>query len=165
MRCPLLLSARWKGWVFLLSAILLSGCSHDAELSPEQQIEAFLDRAEAAVESRSLAQSTALIADNYHDENGRGLREMKRLLMGYFLRHKTIHILKKIDQISLADEGVARVVLYAGMVGSQVEILDDFSQWRGDLVRLEIDLVLEDGDQWRLLRADWRRASRGELFL
>ena len=42
--------------------------------------------------------------------------------------------------------------------------IDSLSQWRGDLIRLEVELTLGEDDQWRLQSAQWRRASRGDIL-
>ncbi|MEN8168413.1 MAG: hypothetical protein ABFR65_13185 [Pseudomonadota bacterium] len=156
-----------QGWRFvcrgLLAGILLGGCSRQAEVPPEDRIKALLDAAEVAVERRSLDASAKLISFNYTDEAGRDHKALKRLLMGYFLRHKSIHVLKQILEISLLNNSSARVVLYAGVAGNRPDRDDSLAQWRGDLIRLEAELILED-DDWRLLSASWRRASAGELL-
>lgn len=147
----------------LLAWILLAGCSRQAQESPQDQIKALLDAAETAVESRSLDQSAELISSGYGDEAGRDRRALKRLLLGYFLRNKSIHVLQQVQEISLLSDTSARVVLYAGVAGSLPAMGDSLAQWRGDLVRLEAELVLED-DGWRLKSASWRRASHGDLL-
>ncbi len=156
-----------QGWRFvccgLLAGILLGGCSRQAAVPPENQIKALLDAAEVAVEHRSLDASAKLISFSYTDEEGRDRQALKRLLMGYFLRHKSIHVLKQILEISLLNDSTARVVLYAGVAGKRPDMDDSLAQWRGDLIRLEAELILED-DDWRLLSASWRRASTGELL-
>ncbi|MEN8177461.1 MAG: hypothetical protein ABFS39_02460 [Pseudomonadota bacterium] len=154
-------------WVYsgfcLLVLVLLAGCSRDPQESPEEQIRALLDTAELAVESRSLSDSAELISSTYTDAAGRDHQAMKRLLMGYFLRNKSIHVLKQIREISLLSDAAARVVLYAGVAGNRPEIVDSLASWRGDLIRLEAELVLE-GSDWHLSSASWRRASQGDLL-
>lgn len=147
----------------LLAWVMLEGCSRQAQESPEDQIKAFLDVAEAAVESRSLDESARLISAEYRDETGGDRQALKRLLMGYFLRHQSIHILKQIQEISLLSDTTARVVIYAGVAGNRPDMGDSLAQWRGELIRLETELTLDDED-WRLLSASWRRASAGELL-
>ena len=147
----------------LLVFLLLMGCSGESERTPEAQVRAYLDAAEIALEHRSLSEVSRLISPAYSDSEGRDHRAMKRLLMGYFLRHKTIHILKQVQEITLLDDNVARVVLYAGVAGNRPQTEDALTHWRGDLIRLEAEVISRD-DEWRLESASWRQASRGDLF-
>jgi hypothetical protein len=154
-----------KSAILLLSLLgLLAGCSEDSGLTPEEKVQAFLDRMEEAVESRSLDRVSELISDSYGDDMGRDQREMKRLAMGYFLRNKSIHILKQVDEITILNENSASVRLYAGMAGSQSETLEGLGGWRGDLIALELDLQKEGGGEWKVKQAKWRQASRESLF-
>lgn len=57
------------------------------------------------------------IANGYKDEKGRIKREVTRLVAGYFLRNKSIHILTQVGKIDLLGEQSARVVLFAGITG------------------------------------------------
>lgn len=144
--------------LFLLTtAICVSACSRDEGLSPEEQIKAFLDHAETAVEARDLSAASEIISERYTDKAGRDQREVKRLLMGYFLRNRSIRLLMKVDEIHLVSPANAKVLLTVGMAGQGQQAPSEWSQWRGDLQYLELDLVRETGDQWRLLSAGWSR--------
>jgi hypothetical protein len=155
--------------VYLISIIivlLLSGCGRFRHQTPEEQIEAFLERAEFRVEARDVAATTALISYDYADLWGRDREQMRRLLTGYFLRHRTIHVLKKIDRITVANERSAQVVLYAALAASVEEHSESpsFRDWHGDLIQLEADLVLESDGQWRVLRLNWRQVQKEDLL-
>ncbi len=145
-----------------LVIFLTAGCS-DSRESPEDRIRALLDAAELAVENRSLSDSVRLISPAYRDDGGRDYQAMKRLLMGYFLRNQSIHVLKQIQEITLTSDNSARVVLFAGVAGNRPEVVETLAGWRGDLIRLEAELVLLD-DEWRLGSASWRRASQGDFL-
>lgn len=146
----------------LLCTLLFAGCSGD-QASPEARILALLDAAQSAVENRSLHDAAELISAAYQDQSGRDKQALKRLLMGYFLRNQTIHVLKKVQQISLQGDRSAHVVLLAGVAGRRPSEAVSLQQWRGDLIRLEAQLILDD-DEWRLIAASWRRASQGDLL-
>jgi hypothetical protein len=146
----------------LLIGLLLSGCSGQGA-SPEEQIMALLERAETAVENRSLSDAAELISPAYRDQAGRDRRGLKQLLLGYFLRNQSIHVLKQVRRIDLQEADRARVVLFAGVAGQRPGEATSLQQWRGDLVRLEAELILDDGE-WRLVAASWRRASQGDLL-
>lgn len=157
------LTGVWPVSSIFLALFLLAGCSDESGISPQEQVNLLLDHAEEVVEARDLEAAAELISSRYQDKSGRNRQQLRRLLAGYFLRHRSIHILKKTEQISLLNETNAQVVLYAGLAGPKALATDSFSQWSGDLIRLEVDLAFEDDGEWRLIRAEWRRASRGDF--
>jgi len=154
-------------YLLLLSFILLiPGCGKFRHHTPEEQIEAFLERAEFRVESRDVAATTALISYDYADLWGRDREQMRRMLTGYFLRNRSIHVLKKIDRITVTNERSAQVVLYAALAASSQEHEESpsLTDWHGDLIQLEADLVLESDGQWRVLRLNWRQVQKEDLL-
>jgi hypothetical protein len=118
------------------------------------------------VESRDLAATTALISFDYADLWGRDREAMRRLLTGYFLRHRSIHVLKKIEHVTIASEKSAQVLLFAGLAGSAAEHSEspNPNQWSGDVIRLEADLVRESDNQWRVLRLNWRQVNKDDFL-
>lgn len=118
------------------------------------------------MESRDLAATTALISFDYADLWGRDREAMRRLLTGYFLRHRSIHVLKKIEHVTIASEKSAQVLLFAGLAGSAAEHSESPSpsQWSGEVIRLEADLVRESDDQWRVLRLNWRQVNKDDFL-
>jgi hypothetical protein len=87
------------------------------------------------------------------------------MLLGYFMRHKSVHILSKIDQVDLLSDHEAAVVLFAGLAGSPQEAEMTPPQWRGDLLRIELFFKLNDDNEWRLQMAEWRRAAAEDFSL
>jgi hypothetical protein len=153
--------------LLLLSFILFTaGCGKIGHHTPEEQIQAFLERAEFRVESRDVAATTAMISYDYADLWGRDREQMRRILTGYYLRNRSIHILKKIDRITLADERSAQVVLYAALAASSQEHQQapSLTDWHGDVIQIEADLVLESDGQWRVLRMNWRQIQKEDLL-
>lgn len=146
--------------------IFMPGCDRFGQSTPEEQVMAFLERAEFRVELRDVAATTALISYDYADLWGRDREQIRRLLTGYFLRHRSLHILKKIDRITIANERSAQVVLYAALAGSAAEHSESpgIKEWRGDLIQLEADLVRESDNQWRVLRLNWRQVSKEDFL-
>ncbi|QYZ67499.1 MAG: hypothetical protein OI74_07125 [Gammaproteobacteria bacterium (ex Lamellibrachia satsuma)] len=153
LRLPLL-------WVL----ILLAGCSDPPYLSPEDQVRQFVARGEVAVEGRDLSDAAALISEQYSDGIRRTRHEIRRLLAGYFLRHKSIHVVYRIDQVELLEDAQAQVVLFAGIAGTAPVGSEALSQWRGELLRIELLVALESDEEWRLQSAKWRRASKNDLL-
>lgn len=146
-----------------LCLILLAGCSEPD--SPEQQIRHLLGSAEQAIEQRSLAQAKQYLSENYQDRNNRSRRDVARLLAGYFLRHKSIHLLTQVHHIEVIepDQDRARVVLYVAMAGRPIGSAAQLIDIRADLFRIELGLMREESD-WRVHSGDWRRANRRDFL-
>jgi len=141
--------------VLLLS--LLTACGGD-ESSPEEQIRRYIAEGETAAEGRELKRLRELIAETYTDQAKRTRRDLVRLLGGYFIRHKSIHLFTRIASLQIKAEKQAGVVLYVAMAGSPISEAEQLLLLRADLHRFELELGKGEDDQWRLLSARWRRA-------
>jgi hypothetical protein len=146
--------------VLVMSAaclILLSACSGDVD-DPEQQIREMIHAGEAAFEARSIVEVLDYIADSYQDQEGRQKRDIQRLVAGYILRNKSIHLLTRIHHIALNQDGNgADVTLYVGMAGVPVGNVDQLVFTRADLYRFDLSVVLEEG-VWRVANGSWQQA-------
>jgi hypothetical protein len=147
----------------ILIGIFVGACS-DSPLSPEEQLRNILREAEAHLEARDLSSAMAYVDPGYQDKSGRDFRALKAMLLGYFMRHKSIHILSKIDEIDLHTENEAGIVLFAGLAGNPQGQDVTLSQWRGDLLRLQLQFKRRD-DEWLLQTAEWRRATPQDFAL
>ncbi|PVV20934.1 MAG: hypothetical protein B6D79_14240, partial [gamma proteobacterium symbiont of Ctena orbiculata] len=93
-----------RGSTFLLLfTLFVAGCS-DRPLSPEEQLRNILSEAESYLEARDLSSAMEFVDPAYEDRSGRDFRALKAMLLSYFMRHKSIHIVSKIDQIDLRAE-------------------------------------------------------------
>jgi hypothetical protein len=155
----------YRACAILLILLLVNGiygCSDDP-VSADEQLRNTIREAESFIQARDLAATLEFVHPDYQDNQGFDIRKLRAMLAGYFLRHKSIHLLTSIDSIEVADTGRARVLLYAGMAGSPQERETSLSQWRGDLLRLDLSFLQQD-DDWLLRRAEWRRASPQDLI-
>ena len=105
-------------WLWLLLP-LLAACSQAPE-SPEQHIRELIGQGEAAAEARDRDFFAEVISPDYSDADGRTRRDLLRMVTGYFLRNRAIHLLVRIEEIQLLEGERAQAVLYAGMAGSQI---------------------------------------------
>ncbi|MEW8508001.1 MAG: hypothetical protein AB2598_14980 [Candidatus Thiodiazotropha sp.] len=151
--------------LLLCLAMLAAACSDDRPLSAEEQLRDLLNQAEIHLEARDLSSAMALVDPAYGDKEGRDFRALKAMLVGYFMRHKSVHILSKIDKIKLLPEAAAEVVVFAGLAGSPREVEEGLSQWRGDLLRVRLLFVAQSEGEWLLRTAEWRRATPQDLTL
>ena len=141
----------------LLAAILVLLCSCSSQPdTPEHRIREMLREAEEAVETRSIFSARDYIAERYQDQYGRGKKSADRLISGYILRNKSIHLLTRIQDIRLNEAGKqAEVTLYVGMSGTPVDDNEQLLMTRADIYRFDLQLVVEN-DQWRVAAASWQ---------
>ena len=134
-------------------AVLATGCGAG---DPEAEIRALLAAAEEAAEARDVGFFGDALADGYSDARGNDRDEILRELRGYFIANQRIEILSRIDEIVVEDDGSARAVVHAGMVGRRAgaELIDGID---ADLYRFELELV-NDGGNWQVIGADFKRA-------
>ncbi|MCP4289594.1 MAG: hypothetical protein GY792_35095 [Gammaproteobacteria bacterium] len=145
-----------RGMLVVLLAVL-SACSADPD-NPEQKIRKMIDAGEEAVEARSIMMVLSFIAGDYQDKQGRRKEDMKRMVAGYILRNKSIHLLTRVQHVALnEDETKADVTLYVGMAGVPVASVDQLVFTRADLYRFDLVLVLEEGN-WRVAEGNWHQA-------
>jgi hypothetical protein len=143
--------------ILALISLLLIACT-DTPLTAQEQLSNILSEAETYLEARELTSAMAHVDPDYQDNSGRDFRAIKALLLGYLMRHKSIHIFSKIDTIVVHTENEADVVLFAGLAATPQEQGVTPAQWRGDLLRLELQFKRTD-DDWLLKTAQWRRAT------
>jgi hypothetical protein len=144
------------GTTTLLALILaLHGCGR--EPSPEDEVRAVVAAAGEAAEARDASALFDLIADDYRDDRGNGVEEIKRYVRGYLVAHQSIHLLTRVDEVELLAADLARVRATVGMMGREAEA-EPAWDLAAEVYEFDVTLALEDGD-WRVTRADWRRGG------
>jgi hypothetical protein len=139
-----------------LCVVLLALASCASPDSPQAKLDAFLAQAVAAAEDRDTSEIMDLVAEDYQDAQGRGQDDIRRYLMGMFLRYGSVHVdLETVDIPQLTDLG-GEVELSLGLAGQRG---DNNPLWslgaRRTLLRLE--LIAEGKDApFQVLRASWR---------
>jgi hypothetical protein len=146
------------------AAIVLSGLGacRQAE-TPEARLRALIARSEQLAEEKNAGGLRAMVSERYGDEHGQDKRAIEALLRFYFLRHRTIHLLTRIESVSLPQPGRAQAVVYAAMAGTPLPDASELSRFAADLHRFELEFTEEGGD-WRLVRAGWRRAELADFL-
>ncbi len=147
-------------WLWLLLPLLVA-CSQPPE-TPEQRIRELIGQGEEAAEARDRGFFAEVVSPDYSDADGRTRRDLLRMLTGYFLRNRAIHLLLRIEAIQPLEGEKARAVLYAGIVGSPVDGFEQLLALRAAVYRMELTFELDA--EMRLLHADWRRADPAEVF-
>lgn len=149
---------------YLFLIVILTGwlgaCS--TETTPESRIIALIEEGELAAEDRNLGFFRDVIAQDYTDASGLSRDEFLRMLAGYFYKHRSIHLVSRIEDVVLEDSKTARAVLIVGMAGSPVEGFDQLLTLRADLYRLELEFNMAEDIQLRYAR--WERMPPESLF-
>ena len=141
--------------VVICAVMWLGAC--DGDDLPEAQVRAVITEAERAAEDRNASALFDLIAPDYHDGRGNGVEDIKRYVRGYLIAHQSIHMLTRVEAVELPASDLARVRATVGMLGRETA---SESSWdlAAEVYEFDITLAREDGE-WRVTRADWRRAG------
>ena len=152
-------------WVYITASLILvfflASCGSGE--TPEEQVKQFVAAGEEAVEGRNIGDVKKLISENYSDEQGRSRSDLVAVSARYILSNKNIHVLTRIGELNFPAEDKGMLQLYVAMTGQNVSDLDALLNMQADLYLFEMELVRED-KEWKLLRADWRRASGEDFF-
>jgi len=138
-------------------------CSSDVT-TPEQQVRALLESAEAAAEEKDLPALKKMISDSYRDDLGNDRQAVLAMVRYHFLRNDAVHLLTRTGTVAFPTPSVAHVTVFAAMAGEPIPTSTDLAALRADLYRF--DLTFEAGGEasWRLIRAAWRRAGPADLL-
>jgi hypothetical protein len=144
--------ARIEASLTICVLVCLGGC---AAGDPHAEIEALIERTEAAAEARDTGFFRDLVSDDYVDVRGRTRDDVIDLVRGYFLLSARVEVVIRIERIALAGTDAADVELQAALVGrAEGRSLLGVD---GNLYDLDIELVKE-GSSWRVIGADWTTA-------
>jgi hypothetical protein len=111
-----------------------------------------IENAETAAEARDPGALRELVADDYHDADGRDADEIRRYVHGYLITHQSIHLITRIDAVEIEGAEVARAQVTVGMLGRESDSTWDLA---ADIQRFDLRLAREDG-AWRVTRASWQ---------
>jgi hypothetical protein len=142
--------------VLLTVLFMLIACRNAA--MPEAQVRATIAQAEFAAEHKEIATLRGMVSDNYADAEGHDKRAVEGVLRYYFLRNQSIHLVTRVASVTLPQKDRALAVVYVGMAAQPVADVGELERLRADLFRFELEFAKE-GDDWRVLRAQWRRAE------
>ncbi|NNL84093.1 MAG: hypothetical protein HKP27_00485 [Myxococcales bacterium] len=147
-------------WAVL--ATLLAGCGAETE-SPAAQIRSVLAAIEEGAEVGDVSAIAEHISQQYADGQGNDRRALVRYIQFHVLRNRRRHLLTREASLEVLEDGRARAVVHAGLVGSPASSAKELLSMRADLYTFDMELVLEEGD-WRVSRAEWKRAQARDLF-
>ena len=126
---------------FLILFLLLSSCSSDPVLSKEQILRNSINEIETRFEARRLGDIVEYVSEDYKDENGRKLADVKRVIQLQLMRHKKLFIISKIGDIQWQGDEKAIVQITAAMTGQEVEDIGILPSIRADIVNFTVEFV------------------------
>ena len=148
---------RFKKTIFsfalTLALILLSACSSDAPLSPEQQVKNVLEKIELAAEQRSLSGMMEWVSEHYQDHKGYTKQEIQRFAQMQFIARQNIHIFSVVRSLEITD-GIAAVEMSVAMAGRDIDLSNESNRLRADTIKFSIVLQAED-DDWLIRSVTW----------
>lgn len=148
----------------LMAFLLGGGCASEEAVSPEEQIRALITQAELDAEARQLDGVGSLISDEYEGPRGENKETLLNLMQFYFIRHQSIHLLTRIEEITFDEPARAEVSILVGMAGRAVESAEEFGRLRGDVYRISCTFSDEGGGAWKITRASWQRALTDDIL-
>lgn len=151
---------RWPVLVFLGAALFFASCGRG---DPEAQLRALIERSETAAEKKETTVLRQSISEKYSDSQGQDKKALEALLRYYFLRNESIHLLTRIQQISFPEPELAQAIVMVAMAGQPIRDAGELERLRADLHRFELSFARENGE-WKLTRADWRRAEFADFL-
>ncbi len=144
-------------------ALVLAACSRPAD-SPEAEVRALVAQAQAAAEARNVRDLRALIADGYADAHGHDRKAVENLIRLHVLRNQSVHLFTRIRDITFSGPDRATVSVAAAMAGRPVARADELVGLTADLYRFDLELVRQDGDEWRVSSAAWAPARLEDFW-
>jgi hypothetical protein len=145
----------------MLLTLTLIGCGN--EVTPEDQIRERIRQGELAAEEGRGMEVAGIVSDDYLDDHSRDPKEIRRMIIGYIMRHKQIHLLARVQNVAMASETEGTATVLMGMLGQQGNDQLPLPQIRADLYRFQLTFRNE-GDEWNLIDAKWRRAAPDDFL-
>jgi hypothetical protein len=157
------LKPHWRHGLVLLVLIGFAACSSGPD-SPEDQVRALIEQAEAAAERKALDELQSFIAEDYNDAKGHDKQFIKRLLVAYLLRNQSVHLFTRVKTVAMNGPDRAQAEVVVAMAGQPIEDEKEFDRMRADLYRLVLDFIHRGGGDWEVIQAQWRQANVGEFL-
>lgn len=149
----------WKPERLALLLLLgLAGCG--TVTPPEERVRTFVSETETLAEERKYVELVDRIAADYLDAHGNDRIKAAALLRGFYLRNRSVHLLTRIDSISLPAPERAIATIYVAIAKRPPEGAASLPD--ADLFRVEVSLAA-DGDSYEILQTRWERASAADI--
>ena len=142
---------------------LLTACG-DSD-TPEDRIAALINNFEQTAEQGKALGFRDYIADTYTDRDGMRKPDVLRLLAGYKLRNKSIHLLVHIADITVApDQKSGSAKVFVAMAASPVTGIEQLAGLEADLYRFDIQLHEDPDGAFQVSSAEWAPAEKADFI-
>ena len=152
---------RWTSCLILL--FVTAACSGPVS-DPEQQIRDLITQAKLAAEEHRTDELKELVGEQYRDRRGWGPLQIAALIHSVLMQHRHINLFTVVQNVDVLEPSQARAEVLVAMTGRRINSAEELSGLRAKLWHFEIWFKL-DGDEWRVVRADWRPAGLNEFLL
>jgi|GEM_PF-3416463 len=142
--------------------ITLINCSGTDELSKEQRLRQSITALENHFEERKLSKILEYVSEDYQDDQGRKIRDIRRVIQMQIMRHKSLYVFSAIKSVEWIDEN-AKVEIAAAMGGKPMESASILTSVRADMIKFSVDFVLED-DVYKVKGATWSWAVPSDFL-
>ena len=149
--------------ILSLSFLVMLSCCSKSD-SPEDMIRKIIKRAEAAAEERDVGVFKEIISVNYTDKAKHDKKAILGILMYYFLRNRSIHLFTRITDVEFPHPEKAEVTMFVAMAGRPITHAEELLLIRADFHRFDITFADEGNNDWKVIRAGWRRAERDDFI-
>ncbi len=149
--------------LFVALIINVMSCTKEPQLTKEQRLRQSIAELESRFEERKLGRIIEYVSENYSDEHGRGLRDIKRAIQLQLMRHKTLHVLSTINAINWTNDNNAEVQITAAMAGKPIKSASILTSIRADMIKFDVHFVLED-EIYKVQSATWSWAKPSDFL-
>ncbi len=156
-----------KHYLFISLLVFLTvnliSCSDNPQLTKEQLLRQSIAQLEARFEERKLGRIIEYVSEDYRDESGRGLSDIKRAIQMQLMRHKNLYVFSTINAINWLDDNNAEVQITAAMAGKPIKSASLLTSIRADMIKFKVHFVLED-EVYKVQSAEWTWADPSDFL-
>lgn len=147
--------------LYILLCMLQTACTGEKQ-DADQEIRDLVTAARVLAEQANPFGFKDLIAENYQDTHQHDKKMLLRLLAGYLLGHKNLHLFTQVKMIHLTDDKHADAQIFVAMAAQAIDDTATLLNLKARLYRIDLRLIKEHND-WQVHNAEWRVASMDEL--
>jgi len=147
----------------ILCLLTLMGCTSEKQLTKEQILYQSITELENRFEERKLGKIVEYVSEDYQDNTGRKLRDIKRAIQMQLMRHKSLYVFSTIKDIKWKDNMHATVEIAAAMGGKPMESASILTSIRADMILFTVDFILEE-NVYKVKSATWTWADPSDFL-
>jgi hypothetical protein len=151
------------GFGILVVSAAVPGCG--VTMDDEARILEMVERLRALAEKRDTAAIMELIHEDYEDFQGRNRDKARSFIDDHFRRYRgiVIHLLKA-EVLDEVEAGIREVRIDVLLSSGIAETLRRAVRFAGETYRIELTVVRDVRDEWRILGASWRPVASEDML-